>query len=135
MIIRALAFTAAICLNVAEAQTVWSTTASTCVPTDPAIKLNTDSVQVASVKHASGKVGEIDLSCPIARFSSNMTEWSLVLTYEDSTGTDTAAFVRARLYRMPLGAANPVAMALANSDSSATTTLGSVLSPGVHPHI
>ena len=59
-------------------------------------------------------------------FSSDDPSWVVSLTYQDSTGTDAAARIRAQLYRTELGVAKPVLLATANSDFSATTTFNSI---------
>jgi len=101
----------------AQAQVVWSTTANNCVPDDDTIKFERHKVNIASVEHATGNVGLITLNCRIDRFSDGgVSEWNIKLSYRDSTGTGTTAFVRARLYRMGTGGFDPSVIAGANSN-------------------
>jgi len=44
------------------------------------------------------------------------------MTYRDSTGTGTSAFVRARLYRMPVGKTNTNVLAEVHSDGFSDTS-------------
>jgi hypothetical protein len=120
----ALSFTSA-----AEAQVVWSTPGSGCVPSDATTKFDRSRDGTASVQHAAGNVDLIVLTCPIPRHNSGSMDWTLQLTYQDSTGTGTAAFVRARFYRMALAGATPVPLATVISNASAITTLNTVTSP------
>ena len=130
MIIRLLVTIAAMCLaTVAEAQNNFSTPASACVPSDDTIEFNRHLVGSADVRHATGNVDPIVLFCPIARFNSGTTNWNLKLTYVDSTGTSTAAYVKAYVYQMALGSTTPVLLKIASSDSSAVTGVNTVASP------
>jgi hypothetical protein len=129
MIVRVLALLCAVCLaSGAQAEVAWSIPGSGCVPTDVTTKFDRNKDGNASVQHAPNNVDLIILTCPIPRFTSGTTNWSLRLTYRDSTGTRPAvAFVRARLYRMPFGSATPgTPLATANSNSSSITTLNTV---------
>lgn len=130
MMIRLLVIIAAICFaGVAEAQNNFSTPASACTPTNVTIKFDRHLVGPAWVRHATGNVDQIILMCPMARFNSGTTNWNLKLTYVDSTGGSTTAFARAYLYRMAIGSATPVLLALASSDSSGVTGVNTVSSP------
>lgn len=129
MIIRLLAIIAAISFaGVADAQNSFSTPASACVPSDDTIEFNRHLVGNADVRHATGNVDQIVLVCPIARFNVGTTNWNLKLTYVDSTGTSTDAFVKAYLYQMAVGSATPVLLTLANSNGSAVTGLNTISS-------
>ena len=122
MIARLLTLFFAGCLaGAAHASVLWSTPASGCVPVDATIKFDRHSVGNASVQHAQDDTGTIVLTCPIAPFSPTGGDWTLRLTYRDSTGTAAEAFVRARVYRMSHGSGTPVQLGTANSDSSAST--------------
>jgi hypothetical protein len=81
------------------------------------------------VQHATGNVDLIVLTCPITQFTTDTTSWNLFLGYRDSTGTGASAFVRARLYAMPIAGGPPVLLTTANSNSSASTAAGYVPSP------
>ena len=130
MIARLLALLILACLATsAEAQVFWSVPASRCVPDEATIKFDRHSVGNASVQHAAGNVDLIVLVCPITSFSTAATQWAFGFTYCDSTGTNTQASIRARLFRMALGSANPKLLAQANSNSSAETGLSTVESP------
>lgn len=127
MIARLLAVLFALCFtSAAEAQVFWSTPGSGCVPDEAAIKFDRHKADNLSVQHTSGNVDRIILICPVLPFSSDATSWILDLTYQDSTGTGTAARVLAQLYRTEIGVAKPVPLATANSNSSANTTFNSV---------
>jgi hypothetical protein len=134
MIARLLALLFAVCLtSAAEAQIFWSMPGSACVPDETTANFQRHKVGNASVQHATGNVDRIVLTCPIQPFSSVDPSWVLQITYRDSTGTATAAFVRARLYRMEIGTATPELLATVNSNSSAVTTLKTIVSPTL-PH-
>jgi hypothetical protein len=118
----------------AEAQVTWSTPGTACVPSDATIKFDRHKVGVASVQHANTNVDPIVLSCPVAPFDGGTGIWNLIITYQDSTGKNDAAFARAQLYRMQIGSATPVLMATANSNSAPATTVNTVASPNfTHP--
>lgn len=129
---RLLALLFALCFTgAAEAAVVWSSPGTGCVPNDATIKFDRPKEGVASVQHAAGNLDLIVLTCTL-RHTSSATSWVLQLTYQDSTGTAPSAFVRARLYRMPLtgaAAATPVFIVGASSDSSSATTLNTATSP------
>jgi hypothetical protein len=134
MAARLLASLFAVCLaSAADASVLWSTAASGCVPVDATIKFDRHSVGNASVQHAPDDTGPIVLICPIAPFSPTGGDWTLRLTYRDSTGAAAAAFVRARAYRMSHGSGTPVLLGTASSDSSASTVRNTVESPEI-PH-
>ncbi|MGQ0485110.1 MAG: hypothetical protein ACT4SY_07155 [Hyphomicrobiales bacterium] len=129
MIMRLLALLTALCLaTAAHAQNNFSTPASACIPTDVAINAARYRTNLASVQHATGAVGNIILMCPMARFNSGTGSWNLKLTYQDSTGTGTTAFVLAEIYRMAIGTAAPIFLKQVNSNSSAITGLNTVAS-------
>jgi hypothetical protein len=134
MTARVIALLFALCVaSAAEAQVVWSAPGSGCVPSDATTKFDRSKDGIASVQHAAGKVDMIVLTCPIPRHNSGSMDWTLQLTYQDSTGTGAAAFVRARLYQMGLQSATPAPLAIVNSNASAMTTLNTVTSP-IFPH-
>jgi hypothetical protein len=127
---RLLAFLFALCLtSAAEAQVVWSSPGTGCVPNDATTKFDRSKDGIASVQHAAGALDLIALTCTVPPNNSGSPDWTLQLTYQDSTGAASTAFVRARLYRMSLGGATPVVLATANSNASAVTTLHTVTSP------
>lgn len=129
MFIRVSALIAAMCFaSAAQAQNMWSTPASACTPDATTIKFDRHAVSFASVQHAPGNVDPIILHCPIPRFSTTTTAWKLKLTYRDSTGTDSAAFVRAQLLGNAIGTAGSFNIAVVNSNSSANTAVTSVSS-------
>ena len=129
MTIRLLVFMAAICFaSAASAQNTWSTPASACIPSDATIKADRHLLGAASVQHAANIAGGIILFCPVARFNNGTTEWNLKLTYQDSTGTSNAAYVRAYIYRMAIGTTIPILLAVANSDASGVVGVNTVSS-------
>ena len=100
----------------------WSVTANGCVPDETAIKFDRHRVNVASVQHAPGNLDLITLNCPVtARFVSMITNWGILLTYRDSTGTGTSAFIRVRFYRMPIGTTIPILLTEGNSNDLPAT--------------
>jgi hypothetical protein len=114
----------------AQAQVVpvayWSAPGSTCVPADAPIKFNRHKVNLQSVQHAVDNIDLITLSCSLFFLPpapGPVSSWRLGMTYRDSTGSATAAFVRARLYRVAAGGTFPILMAEVNSDSFAITGL------------
>jgi hypothetical protein len=131
MIIRVFALLAALCFSgTAQAVSIsWSIPGSGCVPSDATTKFNRHLVVNGTVQHAAGNVGLIELTCPITTFTTDTTSWNLFLGYRDSTGAGATAFVRARLYAMPLTGGPPVLLATANSNSSTSTAAGYVTSP------
>ncbi len=129
MIIRVSALIAAMCFaSAAQAQNMWSTPASACTPDATTIKFDRHSVSFASVQHASGNVDPIVLHCPIPRFVTTTTAWKLKLTYRDSTGTESAAFVRAQLQGNAIGTPGSYNIAVVNSNSLANTGVTAVSS-------
>ena len=134
MTARLLGSLMALCFSgAAEAQNFWSSPGSGCVPDEASIKSNRYKVDNLSVQHASGHVELIVLICPIQPFSSTAPDWALGLTYQDSTGTGTAARVRAQLYKTAIGTAKPEVVAFVTSNSSAVTTFNDINS-GSFPH-
>jgi hypothetical protein len=135
MIARLIALFFVLCFTTAaQAQVIWSTPGSGCVPDESATKFERHKVGNASVEHATGNVDLIVLTCPIPRFDgSGKTNWGIAITYQDSTGNTAAqAFVQARLYRMKLGAASPLLLATVSSNSSPATTLNEVSTTFTH---
>jgi hypothetical protein len=131
MTARLLALFFVLCFTgAAEAQTIWSIPGSACVPDEATTRFDRHNVGNALVRHAAGDVGLIVLICPVFRFSPGfLTEWFLRLTYQDSTGAGTSAFVQARLFRMTLETATPGVLATANSNSLSDPTVSTVTSP------
>jgi hypothetical protein len=131
MIIRLFALLAALCFaDTAQAVSIsWSIPGSGCVPSDATTKFNRHLVVNGTVQHAAGNVGLIELTCPITTFTTDTTTWNLFLGYRDSTGSGASAFVRARLYAMPIAGGPPVLLTTANSNSSASTAAGYLASP------
>jgi hypothetical protein len=125
MIVRVFAVIAAICFaSAAQAENAWSTIAAACTPDSVTIKSDRHSAILSAVRHATGNVDLISLHCPIPRFSSLKTSWKLKLKLQDTTGSDTAAFVAAKLYREGIGvAAGQQVLATANSNSFPNTTV------------
>jgi hypothetical protein len=133
MIARLLALLFAACVaSTAQAAGFWSAPGSSCVPDHNTTKNNRALFGNPSVRHAATAVDPIVLTCGIQGFESAASNWNLALTYQDSTGTAASAFVRARLFRMGVGSATPVAMPTVTSNSSSVTTLNSVSSPFTH---
>jgi hypothetical protein len=129
MTARLLALFFALCFaSAAEAQVVWSIPGSACVPDEATTRFDRHNVGNALVQHAAGNVDLIVLTCPIFRFTppGGSPGWILRLTYQDSTGTITSAFVRARLFRMQLETATPAVRGTATSNSSPVMALNSV---------
>jgi hypothetical protein len=129
MTARLLILLFALCVtSAADAQVVWSSPGSGCVPSDATTKFDRSKDGIASVQHAAGALDLIALTCTVPPHNSGSTDWILQMTYQDSTGAASTAFVRARLYRMPLTGATPVLLATANSNASSATTLHTVTS-------
>lgn len=127
MTARLLTLVLALCFtSAAEAQNFWSSPGSACAPDDAAIRFDRYRVGNASVQHAPGNVDLIVLTCPIQPFSSVAPDWALQITYRDSTGAGPTAFVRARLFRIEIGTAQPVLVATVSSNSSAVTTFNNI---------
>jgi len=129
MTIRLLTLLFALCLgSTAGAQNNWSVPGNVCIPSAATIKSDLHRTTLAAVRHAGTKVGTILLTCQMERFNSGTAAWNLKLTYQDSTGTGTTAFVRARLYRMAIGSVTPVLLATVSSNSSASTDVNTASS-------
>jgi hypothetical protein len=131
MILRVFAVITAMCVaSAAHAENAWSIVATGCVPDSATIKSDRYSGILTSVRHATGNIDLITLLCPIPRFNSSTTHWNLKLKYQDTTGTDPAAYVAAKLFREGIGvAAGPQTLATANSNASAITGVNVVSSP------
>jgi hypothetical protein len=100
--------------------------ASACMPDSMAIRFNRYVTMNAAVRHAPGNVDKITLICPITNFFNSNTNWTLMLTYLDSTGALAAAYVRAYLFAMAFGTATPDIITNVNSNSSSDTTVNAV---------
>jgi hypothetical protein len=133
-LIRLTSFLAALCIaQAAQAQETFSTPAAGCVPDDATIRNNRSLVGNASVRHAAGVVDPIVLTCTISALDSGSENWNLRMTYRDSTGTGTDAFVRVRLYRMAIGGATPFLLATVNSNDDDATVLNTLQESFEHP--
>jgi hypothetical protein len=113
----------------AQAGIFWGTVGSNCVPADATIEFNRHKVNPASVEHAPDNIGLIILNCPITRFNTPLTSWRLSLSYRDSTGTGTGAFIRARLYKLENGMFTPVVLGEFNSNDFNVTGSTTRISP------
>jgi hypothetical protein len=121
-------------------ETLWSATAATCVPGDPAIQSNRYFITAGSVKYNGTASGLITLYCPIQNIfftygicsDSHGDSYScpsfnspnvLRLTYLDSDGLGSAVSVMAQLLRLSLadGSISSIPGALVNSSTSANT--------------
>jgi hypothetical protein len=124
MFVRILTAAAALCFaTAAHAQVVvWSSPGTACVPDDQTIKYDRYKGDIAFVQHSDKNKDPIVLNCPIAPFSSASSSFNLGITYRDSTGKNTQAVVRGRLYSMPRTAAATDVLAVVTSDTSAITT-------------
>ena len=128
MIIRLLVLAAALCFGgLAQAQILLHTPASACTPDADTVKFDRDLTAAnGSVRHAPSNLDRITLICPITPSDASNTNWRLLLTYRDSTGTDTAAVVRAQLFEMNTATGVATVLATVTSDSSSETTLNTV---------
>ena len=125
MIARLLTVLAFLCLaGAAQAQNVWSVSGPACVPAESATGRYRSGVPF--VRHAAGEIGLMVFNCQIDRFNSGTTTWNLRMTYRDTTGSAPAAYIRARLYRMPIGTATPSLIAQVNSNASASTAVNTI---------
>jgi hypothetical protein len=131
MIARLLAVFFALCLT-GTAQAQWGAVGTACVPDPATIKFDRMRITNGAVQHAAGNVDLIVLTCPVYPFEQGGTNWSLLLTYRDSTGNTAAqAFVRAQLYSMLFSGtpgAAPTLLATVSSNSSPATGANSVFS-------
>ena len=127
MILRLLTLSLAFCFaGAAEAAIAWSAPGSSCVPAHTTTKFDRHRTGIASVRHAGRNVDPIFLVCEIFGLRIGATTWNLRLVYTDSTGTDTTAIVRARLFTMAPDNPTPVLLAQASSNSSASTEANTV---------
>ena len=135
-ILRLLVILCGICLGgAAQAQIVWSMSAVGCVVTDVAIRADRYRTNLGSVQHAATKVGPITMNCPVTLFDTQgMTEWQVGLNARDSTGTDPAATVRARLYMIAYNGTEPTVLAAVHSDVNPNVTTDTVRSSSVFIH-
>ena len=99
---------------------LWSAPAKGCVPDEGSAGLY--STTGSGVSHLNNKVGVIRLVCPIDQNLGGTVDWSLVVTYRDSTGTAASANVTARVFRVSRVTGNEAEVAAFNSNSS--TALG-----------
>jgi hypothetical protein len=128
--IRFVLFVATLWVSAAQADT-FSAPASACVPNLATARDNRVLAGNASVQHAAGITDLIVLTCPLPPFFANgALNWVIRITYVDSNGAAENAFVRARLYRMPVEGANPVLLETVNSNDSPDTGLNSLSSAG-----
>jgi hypothetical protein len=78
-----------------------------CSPSAQAIKFERYTVNNVSVEHRPGAIGLFNLTCPITPAFLFGNNWTLNLIYEDSNGTLPSAFVRAKLFRLPINPYQP----------------------------
>jgi len=128
MIIRLLALAAALCFGgLAQAQILLHVPASACTPDTDTVKFNREFTATnGSVRHAPNNVDRITLICPITPSDTSNTNWRMLLTYRDTTGTDTSAVVRAQLFEMNRATGMATALTTVTSNSSSETTLNTV---------
>jgi Chaperone of endosialidase len=127
MIVRFVVLAAVICFgNLAQAQTLLHTPASACTPDAATIRFNRELTANGSVRHAPTNVDRITLICPITPSDASNTNWTMLLTYRDTTGTNTAAFVRAQLFEMNRATGIATGLTSVTSNSSSETTLNTV---------
>jgi hypothetical protein len=96
---------------------LWSAAAKGCVPDEGSAGLY--STTGSGVSHLNNNVGIIRLLCPIDRSLGGTVDWSLVVTYRDSTGASASANVTARVFRVSRITGNEAEVAAFNSNSSA----------------
>ncbi len=124
----------------AQAQTLWSAPAATCVPGDPAIQSNRYFISAGSVKYNANSSGLITLYCPVQNIylsygnclDSNQDTYAcpvlnspnvLRLTYADGDGIGGSVSVMAQLLRLSLadGVISSVPGAFVNSNNNVST--------------
>jgi hypothetical protein len=125
MTARLLAFLTVLCFaGAAQAQFDWIMTPNVCVPTAATVATGNLQTNADSVQFAAGKTGQIILNCRIEPFDTGgNTQWSFQMTYQDSTGANTAASVRAIIYSVFVGGSPAVVMGI-NSNSTGATSGG-----------
>ena len=108
--------------NHATAEVFWSTVASACMPSDQAVQANSYISQGnVTVTPGSGLTGGLVLICPIPASLKAGQPDSLGLTYRDSTGKASGAFVKAELLRVNRATGQPKIVSSVSSDSAAAT--------------
>jgi hypothetical protein len=118
----------------AQAEVFWSTVGSNCVPDDAKTRLNRHRINSASVQHAPDNVDLITLNCPVTKFETPLSSFNIGVTYRDSTGIGTSAFIRARLFRLDNASITPVLVGQFNSNDFGVTGSTHRLSPEfIHP--
>lgn len=128
MLIRLFALAAALCWgSLAQAQILVHTPASGCTPDADTTKFNRQVTANGLVRHAATNVDRITLICPVTPADTGgNSDWTLLLNYRDSTGTDPSAFVRAQLFEMSRSTGVASAVTSVTSNSSTETTLNTV---------
>jgi hypothetical protein len=103
----------------AQAEIFWGTVGCNCVPASSTTRFDRHEFGIASVQHAPGNVDPVTVNCPVTKFETGIGNWRLSLTYRDSTGRNTSASVRARLYAMDNSLSTPVVIGQWNSNAFA----------------
>jgi hypothetical protein len=149
MIVRSSILFAALCLAApAHAEVTWSMPGSTCTWDEAASESKPLKIGLSAVQHTSSAKGTIVLNCPIPNYGPQsgleVANWSLNLTYQDSTGTGPQAVVKAQLLALPLEGSEPadprapaipatpgtpILITTASSDDSSATTINTVRKP------
>jgi hypothetical protein len=136
MLIRLFAIAAVIAVasSAQAADVPLNTPASACTPDAATIKANRHVTVNGSVRHAAASVDRITLICPINSIATANTDWDLLLTYQDSTGTVANAFVRAQLLVTDIATqlAAPTVLATVTSNSSSVTTINTIVHHFTH---
>ncbi len=150
MNIRLSVLFAALCLAApAHAEVTWSMPGSTCTWDEAASGSKPLKIGLAAVQHKGSAKGTIVLNCPIPNYGPEagleVANWSLNLTYQDSTGTAPAAVVKAQLLALPLEGSEPadtrrapafpvtpgtpILITTASSNDSSATAINTVRKP------
>lgn len=113
-----------------HAATYWSAIATGCVPDAQSIqgdryRPSGDSM----IKHKSGNVARIVLICAVQPHTSVGNPALLTMTYIDSTGAGSKAFVKAQLFAVTRATGLKTLLATVNSNSSSEDSLDEAASP------
>lgn len=117
----------------AAAATYWSAISTGCVPDAPSIQGNRYKPSSdTTIRHQGKNLKRISLICNVAPNPSGAPPNLLTLTYRDTTGTGTKAYVRAQLFSVDRATASKNLVASISSDTSSETVLGRVQESFVH---
>jgi hypothetical protein len=113
----------------AQAETQWGINPNSCTPSGSTIAKHLLKSGFQGPEFAGDKTGQITLFCPVTGTITAQKLWTLRMTYQDSTGTNTSASVRVDLFNIQDGEDSSSIPLSVNSDSATAKNLATLDSP------